>query len=311
VAAGQPPLTFPVLSVRAWGRDGTGYATLSWTGSKAPVSAESDPRRLFSTLFTGRTTGTGPDPTLVKIQKTRQSVLDYVGTALERQGKRLGIEDRNKIEIHLEAVRSIERQLQGGTVTVGCKPPTVAAAVDFKAMANMPALIEAETDLITAALSCGLTRVVTLALGDGEDYNIYFPWLGIANKGIEFPTRHKHDIAHRPGVDNIDKINTEKWFATMYASLLDKLAAVPEGDGTMLDNTVVLFLNSLNSGFGHTVLKMPIVVAAGANMGIRTNRLLELQKEAHNKLLAALANAVGVPMDGWGDPRFTGVTNLA
>jgi hypothetical protein len=311
VAAGQPPLTFPALSVRAWGRDGTGYATLSWTGSKAPVSAESDPRRLFSTLFTGRTTGTGPDPTLVKIQKTRQSVLDYVGTALERQGKRLGVEDRNKIEIHLEAVRSIERQLQGGTVTLGCKPPTVAAAVDFKAMANMPALIEAETDLITAALSCGLTRVVTLALGDGEDYNIYFPWLGIANKGIEFPTRHKHDIAHRPGVDNVDKINTEKWFATMYASLLDKLAAVPEGDGTMLDNTVVLFLNSLNSGFGHTVLKMPIVVAAGANMGIRTNRLLELQKEAHNKLLAALANAVGVPMDGWGDPRFTGVTNLA
>ncbi len=78
----------------------------------------------------------------------------------------------------------------------------------------------------------------------------------------------------------------------------------------MLDNTVVLFLNSLNSGFGHTVLKMPIVVAAGANMGIRTNRLMELTKEAHNKLLAALANAVGVPMTGWGDARFTGVTDL-
>src|SRR5882757_605513 len=184
MAAGQPPLTFPVLSVRAWGRDGTGYATLSWTGNKAPVSAESDPRRLFSTLFSGLSTGTAPDPNLVKIQKTRQSVLDYVGAALERQSKRFGTEDRNKIQIHLDAVRSIERQLQGGTVTLGCKPPAVAAAVDFKAMANMPALIDAETDLITAALSCGLTRVVTLALGDGEDYNIYFPWLGIATKGI-------------------------------------------------------------------------------------------------------------------------------
>ena len=62
---------------------------------------------------------------------------------------------------------------------------------------------------------------------------------------------------------------------------------------------------------GHTVVKMPIIVAAGANMGIRTHRLIDLKAEAHNKLLASLANAVGVPMAGWGDPRFTGTLNLA
>lgn len=149
-----------------------------------------------------------------------------------------------------------------------------------------------------------------VAIGDGEDYDVYFPWLGIAQKGIEFPTRHKHDIAHRPGAENIDKINTEKWFHTKLARLLEKLAAVPEGTGTMLDNTVVLWMNSMNSGFGHTVLKLPIIVAAGANMGLRTGRLVNLTAEAHNKVLAAVANAAGVPMDGWGDPRFTGVTNL-
>jgi hypothetical protein len=309
-AHGQTPLTFPVLSTRAWGRDGTGYATLSWTGNKAPFSAESDPRKLFSTLFAGATTSSGPDPALVKLQKTRQSVLDYVGTALERQGKRLGTEDQRKIQIHTDAVRNIERQLQGGAVTADCKPPTVAGSIDFKAMENFPALVDAEMDLITAALACGLTRVATYAIGDGEDYNIYFPWLGIGGKGIEFPTRHKHDIAHRPGVNNVDKINTEKWFMSTFAKLLDKLAAVPEGGGTMLDNTVVLWLNSLNSGFGHTVLKMPIIVAAGANMGIRTGRLMDLKAVAHNQLLAALANAVGVPMTGWGDPRFTGTLDL-
>jgi hypothetical protein len=311
MAQGQAPLAFPVLSVRAWGRDGTGYATLSWTGNKAPFSAESDPRRLFSTLFAGRTTTTGPDPAVVKLLKTRQSVLDYVGTSLERQGQRLGTDDRQKIQIHLDAVRNIERQLQGGAVTTGCQPPTVDGVIDFKAMANFPALVDAEMDLITSALACGLTRVVTYAIGDGEDYNIYFPWLGIPNQGIEFPTRHKHDIAHRPGVNNVDKIKTENWFMSKYARLLDKLSSVPEGSGTLLDNTVVLFLNSLNSGFGHTVLKMPIIVAAGANMGIRTGRLIDLTKEAHNKLLASLANAVGVPMAGWGDARFTGTLNLA
>jgi len=56
---------------------------------------------------------------------------------------------------------------------------------------------------------------------------------------------------------------------------------------------------------------MPIIVAAGANMGIRTGRLMNLNHEAHNKLLASLANVVGVPMNGWGDPRFTGTLNLA
>ncbi len=309
MAQGQMPLQFPVLSVRAWGRDGTGYATLSWTGNKAPFSAESDPRRLFSTLFAGRATGTMPDPAVVKALKTRQSVLDYVGTALDRQAQRLGTEDRLKIQIHANAVRNIERQLQGGAIGPGCTPP-VLPSTDFKPMANFPPLVQSEMDLITAALACGMTRTVTLALGDGEDYNIYFPWLGLTGPGIEFPTRHKHDIAHRPGVNSVDKINTEKWFMSMFAYLLNKLSSVPEGAGTMLDNTVVMWLNSLNSGFGHTVLKLPIVIAAGANMGIRTGRMMELTKEAHNKVLAALANSVGVPMTGWGDTRFTGVTDL-
>jgi hypothetical protein len=311
MAKGQAPLPFPVLSVRAWGRDGTGFATLSWTGNKAPVSAESDPHRLLTTLFQGRSVGNaGPDPALVKLQKTRQSVLDYVGVALNRQAKRLGTDDRQKIQLHMDAVRNIEKQMVVTPIGSACTQPTVPTTVDFKPIENFPALVDAQIDLMTAAMACGLTRVATFAIGDGEDYNIYFPWLGIMQKGIEFPTRHKHDIAHRPGTNNVDKINTEKWFHSKVARLLDKLSSVPEGSGTMLDNTVVLFLNSLNSGFGHSVLKMPIVVAAGANMGIKTGRLLELKAEAHNKLLAALANAVGVPMDGWGDSRFTGVTPI-
>ena len=306
----QKALPFPVLSVRAWGRDGSGYATLSWTGSKAPFSAESDPRKLFDSLFAG-VSGSTPDPALVRLRKKRQSVLDYVGSALERQSQRLGTEDRQKVQLHLEAVRNIERQLEGGSVTGSCKPPTLATGVNFGAMENFPALIESEMDQIVAAMSCGLTRVSTLALGDGEDYNIFFPWLGIPHQGIEFPERHHHDISHRPGVDNADKINCERWYVSMVGKLLDKLAAVPEGDGTMLDNTLVFYMNSLNSGFSHTVLKVPVIIGAGANIPIRTGgRVMELKNEAHNTLLAAVANAVDVPMTSWGDTRFKGVLNL-
>lgn len=307
----QMPVPFPVLSVRAWGRDGTGYATLSWTGDRAPVSAESDPKKLWNTLFAGRTQN-APDTGRIKQQKTRRSVLDYVAHALERQTQHLGKDDQHKLQIHLEAVRSVERQLDASSMPVAaCVQPTT-PALDFKPIEAFPQLVDTEIDLMTAALACGLTRVVTFAIGDGEDYNIYFPWLGLTGKGIEFPTRHKHDIAHRPGDNDRDKIQTEQWFMSKLAYLLDKLSSVPEGGGTMLDNTIVFWMNAMNSGFSHTVLNLPMIVAGGANTGIRTGgRLLELGSVAHNKVLASLANAVGVPMEGWGDERYKGTLDLS
>lgn len=310
IAAGGMGLPFPTLSVRARGGTGSGRNTLSWTGDRAPVSAEGDPRKLFDSLFAGYM-GDKPDPAQVRLRKKRQSVLDYVGGALERQVKNLGTEDRHKVELHLEAVRSIEKQLGGGAVTATCKPPTVEAGVDFKLDMNMPKLVTAQHDLITAALSCGLTRTVTFGFADAENYDIYFPFLPISQVGVEFPTRHHHDISHRPGENNGDKIKVENWIIGQFAGLLDKLSAVPEGDGTLMDNTVVMWMNSLNSGFSHTVLKLPMVIAAGKNVPIRTGgRLIELKQEAHNRVLAALANAVGVPMQGWGDARYPGITNL-
>src|SRR5260370_41874555 len=121
---------------------------------------------------------------------TRQSGHDYVGSALDRQSTRFVAVDRLKVQIPLDAIRSIEMQLQGGSVGANCKPPTIDAVTDFKPMEQFPALVEAEMDLITAALACGVTRVVTLALGDGEGYDIYFPCLGITGNGHELSTRH-------------------------------------------------------------------------------------------------------------------------
>jgi hypothetical protein len=104
----------------------------------------------------------------------------------------------------------------------------------------------------------------------------------------------------------------EQWFITQFAEVLDRLKGIPEGDGTLFDNTVVFWMNSLNSGFSHTVLNLPTIVAAGKNIPIRTGgRVLEAPGEPHNKLLAALANSVGVPMNGFGDPRYSGVLDLS
>ena len=310
-AQGAARLPFQALSVRARGGTGSGRDTLSWSGNRAPYSAEGDPRKLFDSLFGGAPTDT-PDPALVRLRKKRQSVLDTVGTALERQATRLGSEDRQKIEQHLASIRNIERQLAGGSVTTNCQRPTLAApSFNYTANQNLPELVDAQMELITQAMACGLTRVATLALADANNYDLFFPFLDIAQVGIEFPERHHHDIAHRPGANNADHIKVEQWFTSQFARLIDKLVAVPEGSGTLFDNTVVLWMNTLNSGFGHTVLNLPIIVAAGANTGIRTGgRLLTLNREPHNRLLAALANAAGVPLPSWGDARYPGITDL-
>lgn len=303
------PHPFRTLTVRAWGNDGSGYSTISWTGDRGPASAEGDPRKLFDSLFSGVVSDT-PDPLLVKLRNKRLSVLDYLGTAVERQSLRLGTEDRQKIQLHLDSIRNIERQLSITSVPNTCAPPSI-ADLEYGNVDNFAQLVSSQLDLVTAAFACGLTRVGTVALGDSNGYDLFFRFLDIAQVGIEFPERHHHDISHRPGENDQDKIRVENWFISQFAALLDRLKAVPEGDGSMFDNTVVLWMNSLNSGFSHTVLNLPMTIAAGKNVPIRTGgRVLDAGSQAHNKLLTALANAVGVPLESWGDPRYPGALDL-
>lgn len=308
---GKPAnLPFYTLNVRARGEDGNGSSTVSWAGDRAPITSERDPQKLFETLFAGYTPE-GPDPAFVRLRKKRQSVLDYVGTALERQSKNLGTEDRHKIQLHLDAVRTIERQLESRAASANCEPPSVTPG-DYQQADMFPTYVDIQIDLMVAAMACDLTRVCTFVISDSHAYDTYFPFLDINQQGVEFPTRHQHDIAHRPGENDRDKIAVEKWHIEKFARLLDKLNETPEGDGTMLDNTCIFWMNSLNNGFSHTVLNLPMIIAAGANVPVRTGgRTIDFKGTAHNKLLASLANVMDVPMEAWGDPRYAGTLDLS
>lgn len=302
-------LPFYTLNVRARGSDGSGSSAVSWSGDRAPVTSERNPEKLFETLFAGHTPE-GPDPEFLKRRAKQASVLDYVGSALERQSATLGVEDRHKIQLHLEAVRTIERQLDTRPDIVRCEAPLVTPA-NYEQAELFPAYIDIQMDLMVAAMACDMTRVATFVISDSSAYDTYFPFLDIVQTGIEFPTRHQHDIAHRPGDNNRDKIAVEKWQMEKFAYLLSKLDSVPEGEGTMLDNTCILWLNSMNDGFSHTVRNLPIIVAAGDNMPVSTGRLLDLNGMPHNQLLAGLANVMDVPMNAWGDARFPGALDLS
>jgi len=151
------------------------------------------------------------------------------------------------------------------------------------------------------ALACDLTRVGTIqwerSVGD-----VRFTWLGI--------TRGHHAISHDPdtntdSVELLTKINT--WYAGQFAYVLDKLACIKEGTGTMLDNTLVFWCNELSRGNAHSHPDMPFVLAGRAGGALKTGRFLQFPKKPavpHNNLLVSIMNAMGLPDQTCGNPAY-------
>jgi len=94
------------------------------------------------------------------------------------------------------------------------------------------------------------------------------------------------------------------WYSEQLAYLLERLAAVPEGDGTMLDNTVVFAVNEISRGNTHSHVDMPFILAGGAGGRLQTGRYLKYNDVSHTELLVSILNLVGAPVDTFGDPRF-------
>jgi hypothetical protein len=94
------------------------------------------------------------------------------------------------------------------------------------------------------------------------------------------------------------------WYAEQFAALLDELDAVPEGDGTLLDHTVVLWGNELGRGNSHARTKIPFVMAGGANGYFRTNRFLQYDNDSHSNLLVSICNAMGMETTTFGNPAY-------
>ena len=148
------------------------------------------------------------------------------------------------------------------------------------------------------ALACDLTRVGSIQWSRSVS-NTAFTWLGI-NEG-------HHDLSHE-GDGNADAVakivQVNRWYAEQFAYFLDQLKAIPEGDGTMLDNTVVLWCNELGQGNSHTRKDVPLIVAGNAGGHFSTGKYLQFDAHSHNDLLISLCHAMGYPVATFGDPSL-------
>ena len=222
-------------------------------------------------------------------------------------------------------MRRLELQLDG-IASQGCAPPTKPAAVDVDANALVPVLVRSQIDNIVAALSCDLSRSVTLGLAGGGGG--WFPsWLnnpdfnGGPLAGNAGNTRNHHDLAHASaGSAEARRLKTllETWFMEQLAYLLARLDERKEGGGSMLDNTVVMLVNNRGKG-DHQIDHVPFLLAGGA--GMKMGQYLSFGEWAtkglmgkcvpHNGVLVAVANALtGHNLGYFGDAQFGGPTGV-
>jgi hypothetical protein len=162
----------------------------------------------------------------------------------------------------------------------------------------MPDILKLQIDLMVSAMACDLTRVGSIQVSNAKNH-IRYPWLESLGDG--------HSLSHA-GPSN-DEARTElelrgNWLAQQFSYLLDRLDALPEGDGTMLDNTVVLWGNELAQGNIHSQVSMPFVLAGSAGGALKTGRHIQYANRPHNDLLVTLLNAFGLEDTTFGDERF-------
>jgi hypothetical protein len=315
----------------------------SAAGQANIVPVESDPRKLFTRLFSDPSGGT-MDPTneMAKLAAQRKSVLDLVLKDLTRLNGRLSPADQTRIDRHFTLVREVEQRIQtdpdGGTPTTCTAPATPNYTNDqVKANDQLPALAKTVMDLMAAALACDSVRVASLMWSAGEsEYNFSkilptAPWSSLScppnvdtcTDGKNLPAEFLHVMSHFPpstanGVPgNMNTVQTaalecltavEVWFSEQLAYFAQKLAGLQESDGTsVLDNTILLSAKDISEGVTHGYKNVPNLILGGK--GLIKPGYFDLQnRSTSGDLFATISQALGFSdVTTFGDPDyFTG-----
>jgi hypothetical protein len=253
---------------------------ITYAGANKPLPPMINPKVAFDRIFSE--VGMA-NPTAELELKKSKSILDAVMGQYTSVSAQLGAADKAKLQEHLELIRQMEMSLSAGTSGESCLvpgAPTDAASID------VPTKGKTMTDLLVASLACDLTRVGTMQWADSESkFPLNFAPLNLSD--------HHHGYQHDSVFDPAALFKIYNWFGQNFAYLLERLASVKEGDGTLLDNTVVLWVTEIQDPPSHNQNNTPFVIAGGRNAGIKTGRWLQVPSQSHNNLLVSLLNVFG------------------
>jgi len=199
------------------------------------------------------------------------------------------------LDAHLTLVRDVERRLSLGIGN--CAKPDLPPTLDPVSETDMPRIAELELDLLAVAFACDLTRVASFEISTALN-RIRYPWVNSLGEG--------HALSHSGASDPDAKaqlLSRQNWHSSLIARLFDRLASVAEGEGSVLDNTLLFWGNEVSMGTTHSHDNMPFLVAGGG-WAFRTGRYVQYEGNSHADLLVSLLNAMGVPDTTFGDADY-------
>src|SRR2546426_4970908 len=273
----------------------TGFAcpytnTISWKSQNTPLPTQNNPRVVFERLF-GDSTSTDPKVRLARLRQQR-SVLDSVGEELSHLQGVLPQSDRTKLTEYLDAIRGVEQRIQIAEAQSDQELPLV----DHPA--GIPSSWEDHLnlmfDLQVLAFRCDLTRVITLMVGH-EHSGMTYPQIGV-------PDAH-HPISHHQQepekVAKVAKVNA--YHVQMFARLLQKLQATPDGDGTLLDHVTMMYGAGMADSNSHSPIDIPMILAGGGAGALKGGRHIRFRNTPLANLHLTLLDQFEVHCDQIGD----------
>jgi hypothetical protein len=271
--------------------------TLSFTAQGRPIPAISNPRQIFDRLFGD---GDASSKNQKRLLENTGSMLDQVLENSRSMKSRLGKQDQRKLDEYLSSIRDIEQRVNRSQAWLDIPKPVVAQdATNLTADQSSPVeYMQAMYDLIFLAFQTDSTRLATYMLGQVAGAttiaNAFPACLGLPGNW--------HGLAHGQGKNDGAKSlgRFDQLLAQQVSRFITRLHETPEGDGSMLDNTLV-FYGSSNSKT-HNNNNYPLVLAGGRNLGFKHNQFLQLDaKTPLANVFVTILDRMNIPQDGFAD----------
>ncbi|MBV8842957.1 MAG: DUF1552 domain-containing protein [Bryobacterales bacterium] len=266
-------------------------STLSWLTPTLPLMAENNPRVLFERMF-GSSDSTDPRVRAARLSQDK-SLLDSVGDRVKQLQGKLGATDNRKVDDYLASLRDVERRIQKAEEQSSKELPDVAQPAGIPD--NFDAHVRLLYDLQLLAYQSDITRVITFMYGREQTSRPY-PQIGV-------PEAH-HPLTHHQGnPEKMDKCaKIQRYHIALFADYLEKLRKTPDGDGSLLDHTIILFGSGISNSDRHTHGPLPAFLVGGGAGTLKGGRHLVYPEHTPlTNLQLTVLNKLGLPVEKLGD----------
>jgi len=254
-----------------------------YSGSDAPITPMTDPIGAWETVFEPFS---GDLSEVQRLNEQRRSIYDLADGQLDRIRGRVGADDLQRIDAHLDALDTLRARLD---TSADCGDVPRPEPSDVSAHRRLPEVAQQQIDLMIRAMACDLTRVASLQIKD--EHGGFSGWLTDDNPSF-------HSLSHQGGSGPLIR-DAYRDFTELFVHLVQRLAETPEGEGSMLDNTVVCWGSAIGHG-SHTAFPTPFVLAGGGST-LQTGRFLAFDEIDHHRILVSLCRLMGVDAESFGN----------